>query len=254
MRDARRPLTYHAGSTPLHKLHPAVKLAWLLWITIAVFITGSVLLPVSAAAAAILTLWSIGLPPRRLPAARLWASICVLIMIVHAFIVRDGTPVLGPVTTGGLLSGLRAIGRLLAVLLWSMAFVVTTEPSLLAHALMKIGLPYRWGFALTTALRLAPVFRLEAHQVYLAQLVRGVAYDRGGWSRYWLMLRRMCLPLLVSAMRTAQSLSLSMEGRAFGLHTKRTYTRVIRTRSGDLVMLLLLLASVAAFTWIALAT
>ena len=48
-----------------------------------------------------------------------------------------------------------------------------------------------------------------------------------GYSRWWLVLRHLCLPLLVSALRTAHCLSLSMEGRAFGLHPHRTYMRPV---------------------------
>jgi energy-coupling factor transport system permease protein len=111
------------------------------------------------------------------------------------------------------------------VVLLSTLFVITTEPFSLACALMRFGLPYRWGFALVTAMRLAPVFRLEAHQVYRAQLVRGVAYDRRGPRRWWLVIRHLTLPMFVSALRAAHGLALSMEGRAFGLHPRRTFMR-----------------------------
>ncbi len=230
----------------VHDLHPVVKLAWLLWVTVAVFVFDSLALPVIAVGAAVGLLWVSGVAPWRIPGMRLWAVLGIGILLTHALVVREGNVIVGPLTDLGLTNGVRATGRLLAVILMSALFVITTEPFSLACALMRVGLPYRWGFALVTALRLAPVFRLEAHHVYRAQLVRGVAYDARGPRKWWLILRHLCLPLLVSALRTAHALSLSMEGRAFGLHPQRTYVGELVTTRRDLVAGALLAASVLA--------
>ncbi|MCP4594679.1 MAG: energy-coupling factor transporter transmembrane protein EcfT [bacterium] len=243
-------MRYQPGQSTVHTLHPAVKLAWLLWVTVAVFAFDSVLLSVVATGVAVLLLWHTGIAPWRIPAVGAWLVMGLALLITHAVLVREGEPVLGPVTDLGLLSGILAAGRLLAVILMSALFVRTTEPFALACALMRVGLPYRWGFALVTALRLASVFRLEAHHVYQAQWVRGVAYDARGVRRWWLVLRHLSFPLLVSALRTAQSLSLSMEGRAFGLHSRRTCIRELHATARDYVAGTMLVASVlAAVGW-----
>ncbi len=239
-------MTFRPGQSPLHRLHPATKLAWLTWVTVAVFILGAPLLPPAVALVAVLLLWLSGTPPWRAKGLRLWIILGVSILVAQVVLTRTGRPVIGPVTDEGLLAGLRAAGRLLAVVIMSSVFVTTTEPFDLARALVQLGLPYRWGFALTTALRLVAVFRVEAQHVYRAQLIRGVAYDAGGLRRWWLVLRRLCLPLLVSALRTARALSLSMEGRAFGLHTRRTWVRQTPVRVGDWLAAALLMLSVAA--------
>lgn len=246
-------MTYRPGDSLLHRLHPLVKLIWLLWGTVAVFLFSSATLPLAVAAAALAALWSAGIRPWRSPGLRLWAAVGMMVLFVQAALIREGAPLLWFITTGGLTAGLRALGRLLAVILMSTTFVTTTEPYALACALMKFGLPYRWGFALVTALRLAPVFRLEAHHVYRAQLVRGVAYGTPGPRRYWLMLQRLALPLVVSALRNAQALSWSMEGRAFGLHPRRTFVHSPTLRRRDVAALFLLTASLAGAVWHGLA-
>jgi energy-coupling factor transport system permease protein len=114
---------------------------------------------------------------------------------------------------------------------------------------MGVGLPDRWGFALVTALRLAPIFRAEADHVYRAQRMRGVAYDAGAPRRWYLMLRHLCLPLVVSALRTAHALALSMEGRGFGLHRRRTYMREVALHGCDVVAIVLLVLSILAAAW-----
>lgn len=244
-------MTYVPGQSVLHRLHPAVKLAWLLWATVALFLFDTWRVPVAAVLAALLLLGLAGVAPWRIGGMRLWISLGLLILAVHALATRSGEPLVGPLTTGGLVAGVRTLCRLLAIVLLSALFVATTEPVTLASGLMRVGLPYRWGFALVNALRLAPVFRIEAQQVYQAQLARGVAYDAPGPRRWWLMLRHLCLPLLVSALRTAQSLSLSMEGRAFGLHPRRTFTREVRAGPADALAVTLLAATIGLAIWYA---
>jgi energy-coupling factor transport system permease protein len=237
-------MKFQPGQSLAHNLHPVVKSAWLLWVTVAVFVFDSVSLPLFVVGCASGILWLSGVAPWRVPGMRVWLVLGGTILVTHALSTSGGESVVGPVTTAGLITGTRAMGRLLAVILMSALFVMTTEPVSLACALMRIGLPYRWGFALVTALRLTPIFRLDAHHIYRAQLVRGVAYNARGPRRWWLLLRHLCLPLLVSALRTAHSLSLSMEGRAFGLYRERTYMREVTAGSRDVVAGLLLAASV----------
>jgi len=239
-------MTYQAGHSMTHRLHPLVKLAWLLWATLVVFLFQTPLLPLTAVVCAVLLLWNSGIAPWRIAGTRAWLIVGAVIFVTHALAVRDGATILGPVTDTGIAAGARAAGRLLAVLLTSTLFVTTTEPVSLAYALVRAGLPYRWGFALVAALRLAPIFRVEAHHVYRAQLVRGVAYDGSALRRWWSMAKYSTLPLLVSALRTAHSLSLSMEGRAFGLHKRRTYLREVRFAPRDAAAGLALAASILA--------
>ena len=54
----------------------------------------------------------------------------------------------------------------------SYLFVAITDPNRLAYSLMQVGLPYRFGFMLITALRFIPVFQLELEQVKNAQMAK----------------------------------------------------------------------------------
>ncbi len=243
-------MDYQPGKSVTHGLHPLVKLGWLAWGTIIVFASSSTAAPLIGMGLAIVLLWTAGVAPWRIPGKRVWLTLGLVIFATHSLSGSGGNPVFGPATDAGLTSGTRAAGRLLAVVLMSTLFVVTTDPVSLACGLMRAGLPYRWGFTLVTALRLAPIFRVEAHNVYQAQLVRGVAYDARGPRRWGLILRHLCLPLLVSALRTAHSLSLSMEGRAFGLHRHRTFLREVTVSRADVIAAFLLIASIPAAIWV----
>jgi len=150
----------------------------------------------------------------------------------------------------GLPAGGRAAGRLVGVLLASMLFVRTTDPARLARSLTRLGLPYRWGFAMTTALRLVPLFRIEATQVYWAHLARGARYDLpGALRRRVRMLRGLLMPLLVSSLRTAHELAVAMENRSFGRYRRRTWLHPESFSRGDAVALALLGACLAGAVW-----
>ncbi|HUV74077.1 MAG TPA: energy-coupling factor transporter transmembrane component T, partial [Anaerolineae bacterium] len=126
-----------------------------------------------------------------------------------------------------------------------------TDPSSLAYALMQIGLPYRYGFVLITALRLAPIFEVESNTVYQAQLTRGVKYDVRSPRKFVTLARQLILPLLVSALSKVDELAVSMEGRCFGKYPTRTYRRTTRYTKWDFLALVLLAVGLIAVAWIA---
>ena len=217
-------ITYQAGDSFLHRLHPLVKAAWL--------VLGAVTL-------LLLAFHLAGARLGQIRGTRLFATTALLLGLLQVLFVQEGRTLLqvGPltVTTGGLEAAVYVAGRFLAVILLSYLFVLTTEPNGLAYALMRAGLPYRYGFALITALRLVPTFEQEGQVVYNAQLARGVRYDVRSPRRFLTLARQFVLPLLVSALGKVEALAVSMEGRCFGKHPTRTFLREVRATWRDAV-------------------
>ncbi len=237
-------IAYEPGHSFLHRLHPLVKLAWLLAGTVFVFIAHSPWAVVGVVAWALLAHRLSHLHLSRRRGVRLFATMAVFLAALQLAFVRQG-PVLfrlGPFapTTGGLEAAIYVPGRFLSVILLSYLFVLTTDPSDLAYALVRAGVPYRFGFALVTALRLVPVFEQEAQTVYNAQLARGVRYDVRSPRRLLTLARQFFLPLLVSALDKADTLAISMEGRCFGKYPSRTYLRQAKLGRADALALALL--------------
>ncbi len=162
----------------------------------------------------------IGVRLGRLRGTRLFITTALFLGILQVIFRQEGAILfqIGPlnITAGGVEAGLYVAGRFLSVILLSYLFVLTTEPNDLAFALMRAGLPYRYGFTLITALRLVPTFEQEGQIVYNAQLARGVRYDVRSPRRFLTLARQFFLPLLVSALGKVDSLAVSMEGRCFG--------------------------------------
>ena len=78
------------------------------------------------------------------------------------------------VTSGGLLGGLTIVLRFFNIIFCSALFIAITDPSKLALGLMRLGLPYRFGFMLIIALRFVPLFDIESSNVQNAQKARGL--------------------------------------------------------------------------------
>jgi len=250
MRSRTQRITYQPGHSILHRLHPLVKMSWLLFGTVLVFIVRSPWVVLVAVALLVLAFPLAGLRLGRVRGTRLFITTALLLGLLQLFFVHEGEALLqiGPltITVGGLQAAVYVAGRFLSVILLSYLFVLTTEPNDLAYALMRAGVPYRYGFALITALRLVPVFEQEGQTVYHAQLARGVQYDVRSPRRFVTLARQFFLPLLVSALGKVDALAVSMEGRCFGKYPTRTFVREVHaTRLDGLAVGLLLAAALA---------
>ena len=225
-------ITYQPGDSFLHQMHPLVKAAWLVGGTALVFVVRSPWAVLGAVGLLLVGFHLAGARRGQIRGTRLFGTTALLLGLLQVLFVREGSVLLeiGPltITTGGLEAAVYVAGRFLAVILLSYLFVLTTEPNDLAYALMRTGLPYRYGFALITALRLVPTFEQEGQIVYNAQLARGIEYDVRSPRRFVTLGRQFFLPLLVSALGKVDSLSVSMEGRCFGKYRERTFLRQVR--------------------------
>lgn len=130
-----------------------------------------------------------------------------------------------PVTDYGLERGFSISLRFLIIIFSSMLFVSVTDPTLLAHSLTKLRIPYRYTFALVIALRFLPLFESENQIVRQAQKSRGIQPEVGNLKKILRTIQYTFFPLIVSSLSRVEALSISMDGRGFGYHQTRTYFR-----------------------------
>lgn len=243
-------ITYQPGDSLLHRLHPLTKGAWLLFGTVFVFAVRNPWAILAALGLVTCAFLLAGFSLSSIRGTRLFATTALLLGALQLLFVRQGDVLLqaGPlvVTSGGVEAGVYVAGRFLSVILLSYLFVLSTDPNDLAYGLMRAGLPYRYGFALIMALRLAPVFEQEGQIVYQAQLARGVRHDVRSPRRFLTLARQFFMPLLVSALGKVDGLAVSMEGRCFGKYPTRTFFREVHPTRQDGIAAILLLAAIAA--------
>ena len=225
-------LTYIESSSLLHRIHPLVKLVFLLSFSLTVFTVPSsfggailfcLLLAFYRLAGLGLTFFFSKL--------RFLLFFCFLIFLVQVIAVKEGVLLwqfsLGSVHltvwSEGFLDGLKMMLRLVNIIGSSYLFIAITDPNRLAYALMQAGLPYRFGFMLITALRFIPVFHLELRQVRNAQMAKGIELEGLSPRKLLRTVKYLFVPLVISALSKVDSLTVSMENRAFGLYPERSY-------------------------------
>lgn len=227
---------YYEGNSFLHRLNPLSKLLVSLPLMVFMLLTTEPWTPLAFIALTIIILFALG----QVPLSRFMRILSPMLLLVlffllfYPFMIRaslvNDTPLLfqvGPVTVyqGGIYHGFTTGLRVLALLLLSLPFSLTTDSADFLRALVQQWrLPYRLGYSTLAAFRFVPMLQTEMAVIQAAQRVRGVNGVhglRGGLER----MRRYAVPLLATAIRQAERSALAMEGRAFGAFADRTYFR-----------------------------
>ena len=248
----RERLGYVRRDSWIHRLNPVLKLVLLVLVLVSILLYPSWKF---SALLLIITLISFNVAHVSLKLARRRTQFVIifsLAIILFQIVTTSNGVVLGfiiprvnewgpflPITVFGLEKGLAFVTRFLLVILSSMLFVSVTDPNLLSHSLTRIGIPYRYTFALVIALRFLPLFDSENEVVRKAQQSRGISPSMRGLKSIIRTVQYTFFPLLISALSRVDSLSLSMEGRGFGFQKERTYFRKSEWRRCDSFILLL---------------
>ena len=141
------------------------------------------------------------------------------------------------VTAEGVRVGVSLTIRMMAIVMSSIVFVTTTDPtdfilSLIQHARF----PFRLGYGIMVAYRFLPLWRTELEIIRSAHRVRGIG-ERATLRGRWEQLRRYAIPLLATAIRKSERVAIAMDARAFGALPRRTYYRRLNVSWVDWAML-----------------
>jgi len=240
-------LSYFPGNSFLHRLYPLTKFAWLIVGTLFAFILNQAELLAITALLSLVVLVLIKPNISKVRGFRMALATGIILIALYILFDKQGKTLLDSgidllrITSSGFNLGLLISSRFLLIIFLSYLFILTTKPNDLAYALMKIGLPYRYGFMLVTALRLAPILEEEGQTIYKAQLLRGVRYDQGSVFKIMNLVKQFLTPLLISALRRTDKLVFSMEGRGFGRQTERTFHKSPSATRLDLLVSLILI-------------
>jgi energy-coupling factor transport system permease protein len=146
------------------------------------------------------------------------------------------------ISLSGMVYGLEQSGRLLVSVSSSLILVVTTNPSDVVWAFRKFRLPARAGLAVSVALRFLPDFFTRMSVLLRAVEVRGLDLSRPRWWKPWqvpaflgrvlIAVPAVTVPLLIGALRSASTLAMVADARAFGvLPTPTTFKEHTTTRA-----------------------
>ncbi len=232
---------YADKGTFLHRLDPRVKILAVVTISVLAFIL-SELWALTTLLVFILLLMALTRSSYRKAffALKFVVRFMILITLLWPLFDRSGTPVLfsiGPldITEPAVWSGLTAAVRVGCFATVWYILMFTTSQRDLVRAFVKMGLRFDYGLALAISFRFIPTFGMTVESIKDAQRARALELDRGSFWRRSKNYVVVLVPTIVTALRTAHMLSLTLQSRAYGATRDRTYLREIRMRRSDYV-------------------
>lgn len=179
-------------------------------------------------------------------------GIALLLGFFHFFI-TPGEPifVLGPLhgSAEGLTKGMGYFFRLATMVMVSFMLIWTTNIHELMVGLVRLGMPYRFAFAIFMALRFLPIVQQEVDAVKAAHAIRGRA-SRSPFQHRFRLWQRYLFTVIVNGLRKAENTALAVESRGFGAYPDRTFVKPFHwTFFGIFLVLLFLAFGLALILW-----
>lgn len=214
-----------------------VKFAVLALASTLIFVWNNIWLQAAFLSAMVLLVLAAGLPFERLArtAAILLPAFVLITMIqglwsplgvTPIFLVPSGSPVLGGrtiFTVEGLVFGLVVCCRIMIPMLAFQYVFLTTDPNGVVLGLVRMGVPYRVAFLVSTTFRFVPLLLEEFGAIKDAQRLRGIDVDSFGIVRKLTAMGRMLVPLIVICLNKAQQMEIALQAKGFSDVPGRTY-------------------------------
>lgn len=239
---------YTERDTFLHRLDPRVKMIAVLTLSLLAFImTTLAYLLVLLGFILLLLLLARSSYSKTVYALKFVARFMLLISVLWPLFDPTGTPELlrlGPivVTEPGIWRGLTSAVRVGCLATVWYILIFTTSQRDLVRGLVKLGLRFDFGLALAIALRYFPAFGSIMDSVIDAQRSRGMEFEKGSILQRARKYVAVLGPAIVVALKTADTLALALQSRAYGARRQRTYLRELKMRTSDYVALVTSLA------------
>lgn len=245
---------YVPGSGLFHRLDPRPKMVFAAFSTVYLALESepSVLL----VALGILQALALSCRATRSRVLPLWKALSPLLLILLVFgSLRwrpgDALLAIGPLGitassfwhTIGMAARIISISLAISLLLW------TTEPGDAVAGLTRLGMPFAVGFPVIMVLQHVVTFHRQFQRILEAQQSRGLIFSR--WNPYQVARAYIpvLVPLLITALRSVDTLALALQSRGFEPGKPRTSRRVLRLRTMDWAFMAVCTGTIAALAW-----
>lgn len=123
-------------------------------------------------------------------------------------------------------SFLYSLSRTMLILLMIISglnLISTTRNEELVLAMIKLGLPYRVGFAISTSLRMVPTIASSIHTISQAQRSRGLDLESGSILDRLRKFVPILIPVFISTIRDTNMFGMALESKGFGAKDERSF-------------------------------
>lgn len=130
--------------------------------------------------------------------------------------------------------------RLSTFVIAGTTLLATTRNEEITNGLIKMGLPYPFAFALSTALRLVPTFVGAGVTIIQAQVSRGLDLESKNILARFKKFIPLAVPMFITSIRYTNLLSMALESRGFAPDRPRTLFHEPEMGTRDWVVLAIL--------------
>lgn len=127
------------------------------------------------------------------------------------------------VSLEGIVLGLSITLRVALMALVMTMFFTVVHPVKLTRALYELGMPFKFAYTFVLALRFLPLILNELATINNAQKSRAYDIDRVNPAIKVLKMFPLTIPLILSALKRADSIALAMDLKAFNAYPQRTF-------------------------------
>ncbi|WP_170237009.1 energy-coupling factor transporter transmembrane component T family protein [Streptococcus hyovaginalis] len=263
---ANRLLGYQPGRGFLYRLSGTSKLVFFILASVAVMTSYDTRFLMMVGLFSLILFYQAGIKWRDVSFAFVFVGIFALlnIVMIYLFAPQYGNDLYGSKTI--LIDGPGAYDLTLEELFYlfnvgikyvstlplAIIFLLTTHPSQFASSLNKLGLPYRFAYAVSLTLRYIPDLQEDFGIIRKAQEARGLELSK----KAPLMSRikgniQIITPLIFSSLERIETISTAMELRRFGRYKKRSWYQAKAWSQKDtilaLISLLVVVIAIALF-------
>ena len=239
----------------LQRLDPRTKIALVFCGAVLFVVINSVTMLLGLLAAIHVILLTSKVPIRQI--GWVWRQLMrVIVIIVFVFPLFSQLPgpvlfTLGPltVTWTGVLAGVATATRVVGMSLLFFVILFTTRQNDLVRGLVRLGLPFEWGLTLSIALRYIPNFSHTIALIQEAQAARGLQVERGDLVGRLRGVVPVLVALIISVLRTSDTLGMALAVRGVGSGHPRTVWRDIRFTWLDWAVLAVILVVFATLLY-----
>ncbi len=189
--------------------------------------------------------------------------LCINILAIYAFAPDQGTKIYGSrtvllyinghydITLEQLFYELNVMLKYFTIIPSVFIFIVSTNPSEFAASLNRIGISYKFGYAIAIALRYIPDVQDDFRNISNAQAARGIEMSsKAGLIQRIKNTSTILFPLIFTSMDRIDVVSNAMELRGFGKNKKRSWYMGRPLKRNDYIVIVVSILFAAAALYI----
>jgi energy-coupling factor transport system permease protein len=228
---------YLDNNSFIHRLDPRTKIITFLLTFVAILLFQDPIWMIPVAALIILQLFVSGAVKNLGRIRYILIVLTISSMILWNFFSEGVTPLFWVFEVESFLYSLARTGLMILMVSAGMILITTTRNEELVLGMIRLGLPYRVGFAISTSLRLVPTIASSTMTISQAQRSRGLDLDTGNVLDRIKKFLPLLVPVFLSTILNTNIFAMALESKGFGAREDRTFYLKLEMRKVDWVIL-----------------